>query len=177
MQIIYRPLRAEEIDRSLLDAFDRRQRVDLCYRRAADGSWCIRPDRFLDDWSEADKAALVCSLRALAAEGAVFGAFEGGALKGFCALSARPFGRDGEYRDLCELHVSRELRGRGIGRRLFKLAREFAREQGAQKLYISAHSAVESQAFYRKMGCVEAEEYSREHVEKEPYDCQMEYVL
>ena len=47
-------------------------------------------------------------------------------------------------------------------------------EKKAKKLYISAHSAVESQAFYKAMGCVEAEEYNAEHVEKEPYDCQLE---
>ncbi|MCI8896985.1 MAG: hypothetical protein HFI61_04170, partial [Lachnospiraceae bacterium] len=35
--------------------------------------------------------------------------------------------------------------------------------------------AVETQAFYRAMGCVEAQEYNKEHVEKEPYDCQLEY--
>ena len=27
----------------------------------------------------------------------------------------------------------------------------------------------------RAMGCVEAQEYNKEHVEKEPYDCQLEY--
>ena len=41
----------------------------------------------------------------------------------------------------------------------------------------SAHSSVESQAFYRKMGCVEAMVYNRQHVEAEPYDCQLECVL
>lgn len=50
----------------------------------------------------------------------------------------------------------------------------FAREKNAKKLYISAHSAVESPAFYKAMGCVEAKEYNAEHVEKEPYDCQLE---
>ena len=50
-------------------------------------------------------------------------------------------------------------------------------ENGAGKLYISAHSAVESQAFYKSMGCVEAGEYNPEHVEKEPYDCQLECRL
>lgn len=33
------------------------------------------------------------------------------------------------------------------------------------------------QAFYRALGCVEAQVYNKEHVEKEPYDCQMECVL
>jgi len=27
------------------------------------------------------------------------------------------------------------------------------------------------------MGCAEAAEYHQKHVEAEPYDCQMEYVL
>ena len=49
--------------------------------------------------------------------------------------------------------------------------------RGAKKLYISAHSAVETQAFYRAMGCVEAQEYNQKHVEAEPYDCQMECSL
>ena len=75
------------------------------------------------------------------------------------------------------LHVSEEMRGLGIGRRLFLMCVSWARERGAGKLYISAHSAVETQAFYRAMGCVEAAEYSAWHVKKEPYDCQLEYVL
>lgn len=48
---------------------------------------------------------------------------------------------------------------------------------GAQALYISAHSSVESQAFYKAMGCVEAKEYQAFHVEKEPCDCQLERPL
>lgn len=46
-----------------------------------------------------------------------------------------------------------------------------------RKLYISAHSAVESQAFYKQMGCVEAQVYHLKHVEAEPYDCQLECKL
>ena len=50
-------------------------------------------------------------------------------------------------------------------------------EKGAGKLYISAHSAVESQAFYKAMGCVEAKEINAAHAEKEPFDCQLEFSL
>ena len=49
--------------------------------------------------------------------------------------------------------------------------------RAAEKLYISSHSAVETQAFYRAVGCREAQEYNAEHVEQEPFDCQLEYVL
>ena len=60
---------------------------------------------------------------------------------------------------------------------LFLAAADWARARGAGKLYISAHSAAESQAFYRAMGCVEAQAYMRHHVEAEPFDCQLEYGL
>ena len=32
-------------------------------------------------------------------------------------------------------------------------------------------------AFYKSMGCVEAEVYNQKHVEDEPYDCQLECGL
>lgn len=57
------------------------------------------------------------------------------------------------------------------------MATKWAKDQGASKLYISAHSAVESQRFYEAMGCIEAAEYNEEHVKREPCDCQLEYVL
>ncbi len=57
------------------------------------------------------------------------------------------------------------------------LAAERAKAMGAEKLYISAHSSKESQAFYKAVGCVEAEEYNPASVEKEPCDCQLEYRL
>ena len=64
-----------------------------------------------------------------------------------------------QYADLTSIHVSADARGHGLGRRLFLLAEDTARQLGAEALYISAHSAVESQAFYKAMGCVEAAEY------------------
>ena len=44
-------------------------------------------------------------------------------------------------------------------------------------LYISAHPSKESQAAYRSLGCVEAEEINKAIAENEPFDIQMEYVL
>ena len=73
--------------------------------------------------------------------------------------------------------VSDELRGQGVGKKLLHAAVQWARGQGAKRLYISAHPAVESQAFYRSMGCAEAEEYNARHVELEPCDCQLECLV
>ena len=91
--------------------------------------------------------------------------------------TSRLFGTSKQYLDLTNIHVSEDQRNCGIGKKLFTAAKIWAKEHGAKKLYISAHSAVESQEFYKSMGCVEAKEYSQEHVEKEPYDCQLECVL
>lgn len=174
----YRLLREEEIDRALLRDFERRQQVNRCWRRE-EGRWVIRDAPFVDQWSEEDYAFLVqCLRRTVRTGGAVFGALtEGGRAKGFASVEPQPLGARGQYRDLSSLHVSEELRGRGMGKKLFALAADWARSHGAEKLYISSHSAVETQAFYRAVGCVEAQEYNAEHVQKEPFDCQLEYDL
>lgn len=75
------------------------------------------------------------------------------------------------------LHVSADVRGNDIGRALFIRACGEARALGAQKLYISAHSSEETIAFYRRMGCTEAQEYDAALVALEPCDCQMEFTL
>ena len=70
--------------------------------------------------------------------------------------------------DMTSLHVSEDLRGHGAGRQLFLLAKDWARDHGAEKLYISSHSAVETQRFYESMGCVDAEEVMEEHEGRSP---------
>ena len=175
--IKYLPLREQEIDRALFRFFIRRQVVTECLRQE-NGDWVVRPDPFIDDWSEEDYRFLIDCLRnTVRTGGFVYGAFLDGKLKGFTSVESGFFGGENRYLDLTSLHVSEDLRREGIGKALFLAAAEWARKQGAKKLYISAHSAVESQAFYRAMGCVEAAEYNPHHVTEEPYDCQMEYVL
>lgn len=171
----YRKLKKEEIARELFDQFIRHQAVTKCWRRDENGAWCIREDPFIDDWSEDDYDKLVkCLGNTAASGGLVYGAFCEGALKGFVSVEPGLFGGENRYLDLSSIHVSEDMRGQGIGRALFLAAKKWAGENNGGKLYISAHSAVESQNFYRAMGCTEAVQYNREHVEQEPYDCQLE---
>ncbi len=173
----YRELREEEICQELFGGFIRRQDVVDCWRRE-EGKWVVKPDPFTDDWTKEDYRFLVSCLKNTARTGGyVYGAFYCGALKGFVSVEPGLFGGGLKYLDLSCLHVSRELRSQGVGRALFQAAAAWAKEHGAARLYISGHSAVETQAFYKSLGCVEAQEYHQEHVEKEPYDCQLEYVL
>lgn len=173
----YRILQEPEIDRRLFDAFVRRQVVDQCLRRE-NGTWVVRSDPFVDDWTDADYRFLADCLRnTVRTGGFVCGAFSDGKLKGFVSAESGFFGGENRYCDLTSLHVSQDMRRNGIGKALFLAASKWAKKQGAKKLYISSHSAVETQDFYRSMGCVDAAEYNQKHVEAEPYDRQLEYVL
>lgn len=173
--ITYRELNEDEICIELFDVFIRHQVVEKCYRRE-NGGWVIKDDPFIDDWSEADYAFLVKCLKNTAATGGfVYGAFSDGKLKGFVSVEADLW--KNEYLNLSSIHVSEDMRGRGIGTKLFFAAKKWAGKKGAKKLYISAHSAAETQAFYRSLGCIDAKVLNKEHMEAEPYDCQLEYTI
>ncbi|MDE5722257.1 MAG: GNAT family N-acetyltransferase [Clostridia bacterium] len=175
--ITYRKLEISEIDGKLYISFIRRQVVTKCWRKI-NGVWEIKYAPFIDDWSTEDYEALIIKLRNIIAEsGFVFGAFINEKLKGFAAVQKNLIGSRKQYADLVELHVSYDVRRQGIGTKLFFAAADFARESGAKKLYISSHSAVESQSFYRSLGCIDALELNTQHVKSEPFDCQLEFKL
>lgn len=172
--IQYREVQADEINRGLFKDFIRRQVVTKCWRKE-NGIWVIREDPFTDDWSESDYRILISCLRnTVQTGGFVYAAFYMDMLKGFVSAEAELFGEERKYVDLSSIHVSEDMRNHGIGTRLFLAAKEWAGKRGADKLYISAHSAVESQAFYKKMGCTEAQICLPQHTKAEPFDCQLE---
>ena len=173
----FRTVAREELTMELFSQFRRRQVVDGCLRQEQE-QWVVKSDPFVDQWSREDYEFLIKCLKiTLETGGVVFGAFSQGVLKGFASVEGKPVGSKGQYRDLTSLHVSEELRGAGIGRRLFEMAALWAKAQGGKKLYISSHSAVETQRFYQAMGCVDAKELLEEHVAREPLDRQLELVL
>ncbi len=168
------PLTLDNFHADSLDTFIRRQVVTECWRNIG-GQWQLRPIAFIDDW-ESPRRKTEQILDAIRQGNPVIGAFARGRLVGFAMLGER-LGSRGQYIDLSSLHVSEPWRGQGIGRRLFAAACDAARALGADKLYISAHSAKESQAAYRALGCVHAAEVDPAHAAKEPCDVQMEYDL
>lgn len=173
----YRNLYVDELDRGLFNEFIRHQEVTKCWRKE-NNEWIIKEEPFIDDWTETDYQILIsCLKNTIIIGGFVHGAFYNGNLKGFVSVEPDLFGGEQKYLDLSSIHVSEDMRSKGIGAALFMAAKEWAKRNGAHKLYISAHSAVESQAFYKKMGCVEAEVYCQKHVNEEPYDCQLECKL
>ena len=160
-----------------LDNFIRHQVVTECLRNV-DGNWILLPISFVEEWS-LDKCREEASAIANNLYGDMidYGAFEETDLIGYITVGTKRLGTKGQYVQLVTFQVSEPFRGMGVGRKLFEKAAGAAKEHGAKKLYISAHSSKESQAAYKALGCVHAEEIIPWIADEEPFDVQMEYVL
>lgn len=175
--ITLKELTEKDCGPALLGSFNRYQKVERCWRMV-NGQWTIQNVRYTEDWDETEKLAVAAEMRdCLKNGGRAVGIFCGDKTVGFASLEPAFFGSEKQYLDLALLHVSYEHRGKGYGRQLFAAICEQARQMNAKKLYISAHSAEDSMAFYQKCGCVFAHEINADLAEKEPFDCQLEYVL
>ena len=175
--VIYERITEKNFSLTSLDGFVRRQAVEECWRRV-EGEWKLPPVAYVEDWDlDGRRLRAEKLLRSVRAGDLAYGAWTDGRLAGFARLAGPLFGSGNQYVDLAQFHVSLPCRGRGIGKELFRMACQGARELGASWLYISAHSAKESMAAYRALGCVEAEEINWTLAKKEPCDVQLEYRL
>lgn len=175
--IEYKVLQISDCTPDLLKDFNRYQEVKRCWRKE-NGKWVLKDIPFTEQWDDVKKADKIASfIWCIEHNGYVYGAFEKNHLIGFGTIESEFFGHNKEYIQLGMLHASYEHRNKGIGKRLFIALAEKARQIGAKKLYISAHSSEESQAFYKAIGCIEAIEINQTLAEEEPCDCQLEYVL
>jgi len=175
--IRYKELTKNEIELSLFLDFNRYQEVKKCWRKE-NKEWVLKDISFTEQWGPKEYQFLVkCLKSTIDTGGTVFGGFKDHILVGFASLENQFFGLKKEYLQLSSIHISNNNRGKGIGKKLFILICEKAKKIGAKKLYISAHSSQETQAFYKAMGCVEAIEYNEALIAKEPDDCQLEYIL
>ena len=177
MEIEFRELLYNELHEGLLLTFERFQETHTVLVQSGH-ELTEKKDHFIDQWDLSKKRLVVLDLRnCVEAGGFVIGAFNQNCLIGFANVESKKLGSAQQYRELSYIHVSRESRGLGIGKKLFKYCAEAARRQGAEKLYIAAHPSLETQLFYQHLGCIPAEEIIREIFEKEPLDLQMEYIV
>ena len=175
--IIIRNLSTKDCTPELLSEFNRYQEVNRCWRRE-NGEWALKDVSYIEQWNDEKKMAITERIHScLQGGGRAVGTFDGGRLVGFAAVEGEIFGTKNQYINLNMLHTSYGYRNGGIGRRLFSSICEHAKELKAAKIYISAHAAEDTIAFYRKIGCVAAAEINEKLAEKEPFDCQMEYIL
>jgi len=177
MEIRVERLTEDNFNSHSLDNFIRHQVVTECLRNV-DGNWLLLPISFVEEWS-LDKCREEASAIANNLSGNMidYGAFEGTDLIGYITVGTKRLGTKRQYVQLVTFQVSEPFRGMGVGRKLFEKAAGAAKGHGAKKLYISAHSSKESQAAYKALGCVHAEEIIPWIADEEPFDVQMEYVL
>lgn len=174
----FQELTGQNFTEYALDAFVRHQEVTHCWR-CVDDRWMLLPIRFTEDWDLPERRRVARGIAEGLSAGSIvgFGAFDGEAVIGYITIGTARLGSRGQYVQLVEFEVSEAYRGQKIGKRLFALGCGAARALGAGRLYISAHSSAESQAAYRALGCVYAEEIDAALSAAEPCDVQMEYRL
>ena len=103
-----------------------------------------------------------------------YGAFDNAELIGIVVLESKFIGKHKDQLQLKSLHVSRSYRNRGLGTRLFELAKATARERGAKRLYISATPSENTVNFYVRLGCAVVGEPDPDLFELEPEDIHLE---
>ena len=176
--VTYAPLDGNNFTPLSLDHFVRRQQVTACWRWEGE-KLMLRPVAFVEDWNlEERRNRAERILRVVREGGAAFGALIAGEAVGYVLLNVAAGSRK-QLMKLDSFHVSEPYRRRGIGRHLFDMACGEARCRGYSGLYISACSAMETQAAYRAYGCVPApaEEIDPESAAEEPCDIQMICLL
>lgn len=175
--IFYVELNSDNFFPDSLDGFCRRQTVKRCWRKSG-GGYALMPVTYTEDWSLPERRETAEQILHRLSSGAIaYGAVENGNVVGFALIIGDCFGSEKQYVDLAAFYVSEPYRRRGIGRRLFHLSCAAAKKFGAEKLYISAHSAEESIAAYKSYGCTFAKEINEALARKEPCDLQLEFAL
>lgn len=180
VNIEIRELKRVDLHCNFLKKFNRYQITNRVWykERNENDKYILKDDYFIDTWDEDRKIQIVEYLRECIGRGGLaVGAYYGNDLIGFANIESELVGTNKEYLELPFIHVSNEFRDRGIGKKLFKLCSIKAKEKGAKKLYIGAHPSVETQDFYKSIGCTYAVEINKDIFNREPLDIQMEYVL
>lgn len=177
-KIYIKKLMLEDMNNDLLLHFNRHQVVTKVWR-TKNGKKFIKDISFVEQWSKEKKIKVVANelTNTIINNGTVFGAFYNNRLIAFASIDSKFLGEKSEYIQLLLLQVSKEYRNRGIGKKLFYICADEAEKMGAKKLYISGHSSIETQAFYKSVSCVDAKWIYQNQVQLEPYDYQLEYNL
>jgi GNAT superfamily N-acetyltransferase len=175
--IAYNTLQLDDLHDNLLKSFNRYQETNRVWYKENE-EYRLKFNHFIEEWNDEKKAQVIAELQTcLQTGGIVVGAFAGDGLVGFANLENYCFGSEKQYCELPYIHVSKEYRGHGVGKKIFQFLCEKAKQIGTKKLYIAAHPSIETQHFYRSLGCTYALEINPQIYAKEPLDIQLEYIL
>ncbi len=175
-ELYFRDLLVEECDR--ISEIDPSQFIEKVWRNI-DGEYQLITINYIEeDWPDGYEKYRDALKETIRAGGVAIGTFsEEDRLVGFVTLNSEVFGETAKYVLLESMFVSKQFRNYGIGKQLFQKCAEKAKEWGADKLYMCAASSQETIAFYRSIGCVDAEEVNKQLYESDPRDIQLEFEL
>lgn len=174
--IIYREMTLGEIHK--INEIDASQYIKRAWREIGGKRSLIDLDYHDPTWPNGYQEHLKSLKETIENGGKAFGAYrKEGSLLGFATVNREIFGESFNHVLLDQMFVSKGERGRGIGKSLFRMCADTARDWGVDKLYICAGSAEDTIAFYRGVGCVDAVEVNREFYDSDPRDMQLEYSL
>lgn len=176
MNVTFRQLTLDECVR--MKEMDASQYVGRAWREV-DGKRELVEINYQDpDWPNGYEHHFRRLQETIIQRGSAIGAFDqNDRLLGFATVNRAFFGEKVNYVLLDQLFITLEHRNKGIGKKLFLLSAEIAKEWQADKLFICAGSAEETVAFYFKLGCKEAGEIQKDFFEEDPRDFQLEYSL
>jgi predicted N-acetyltransferase YhbS len=175
-EVSIRTLTRDEVEDVWL--IDRSEVVEGIYA-LEDGRLVLRRERYdVRGWPASDVETYTPILIDCYERGGTFyGAFDEGRMVGVAVLDNRFIGTNADRLQLKFLHVSRGHRGRGLGRTLFRMSVEKAKDAGARMLYISSTPSENTVRFYVDLGCRVAEEIDPDLFALEPHDIHFEYVI
>jgi len=175
-QLEYRILSRAEI--SELAQIDRTELIEHIYY-LRDGALVLEKEHWdVPDWNPEEKQRRIAVLQQIYDKGATFfGAFDGPILVGMASLEHEPLHSGVDRPNLAGLWVRYPYRGKGVGRALFQLVEQEARERGAKALYVSATPSENTVRFYRSVGFQLAKLVDPDLYEEEPEDIHLELVL
>lgn len=174
--ILYRKLTVEECE--CINGMNPSQYIEKAWRNV-DGKRQLVEINYKDsDWPNGYEHHYNNLKGTILNGGSAIGAFDSNnRLLGFASINREFFGEKYNYVLLDQLFITLEYRGEGLGKKLFMLSVDVAREWKVDKIYICAGSAEETIAFYFAIGCKEAVEINKELYESDPRDYQLEFSL
>ncbi len=173
MEILYRKLTLEECSR--IREIDPSQYIGRAWREAQGRRQLVQIDYSQADFPNGFENHLASLVSTIQTGGSVLGAFYKERLVGYCSANSKCWGETCKYALLDQLFITKELRGKGIGKNLFfRMAGDFAKK-GIDKFYICAASAEETIAFYFALGCEEAKEINQKLYQLDTRDLQLEF--
>lgn len=168
-----RELNKSEID--LIWKIDRSEIIENVYYYE-DGALVLKPEHYdLRGWPPPGPEEYTPILADCIERGGwFFGLFDDEDMVGVVILENEFIGSKKDQLQLKFLHISQAYRGQGLGKKLFELARDKAREKGAKRLYVSATPSERTIHFYQSMGCTVTKELDPDLFKLEPEDIHLE---